>query len=280
MSERVEQETMAASTRPLFVLFGASMVQYSFDIGGWGAILADLYSRQADILLRGYAGWNTRRALEKLEEIFPQDSARQPALVIVFFGGNDSMAPHPTGLGCHVPLPECTENIRKIATHIMGLSETTRVIFISCPPVNEDMTKDLARQLAMLKSVDLPGKANDLTQRLIRSNDIARQYSEACINVCKELGLKYVDLWSTIQTRPDWRSSCLSDGLHLAPEGSIVLVEEILKVLKTADWEPSLYWKNMPLEYSDDSPYDPIFPGMNSTLNVSSFAGYRHRQWM
>jgi hypothetical protein len=32
--------------RPLFVLFGSSIVQYSFSNGGWGAALADIYARK------------------------------------------------------------------------------------------------------------------------------------------------------------------------------------------------------------------------------------------
>lgn len=39
-------------------------------------------------------------------------------MVIVYFGGNDSMLPHSTGLGPHVPLPEYIENMRKIALHL------------------------------------------------------------------------------------------------------------------------------------------------------------------
>jgi len=37
----------------------------------------------------------------------------------VYFGGNDCIPPHPSGLGPHVPLGEYIENMRKIATHIM-----------------------------------------------------------------------------------------------------------------------------------------------------------------
>jgi hypothetical protein len=32
--------------RPVFVLFGSSIVQYSFSNGGWGATLADIYARK------------------------------------------------------------------------------------------------------------------------------------------------------------------------------------------------------------------------------------------
>jgi len=37
---------MVGPTRPQFVLFGSSIVQKSFDNGGWGAILADTYARK------------------------------------------------------------------------------------------------------------------------------------------------------------------------------------------------------------------------------------------
>jgi isoamyl acetate esterase len=42
----------------------------------------------------------------------------QPSLVIVYFGGNDSMGAHPSGLGPHVPLTEYIENMKKIALHL------------------------------------------------------------------------------------------------------------------------------------------------------------------
>lgn len=37
---------MAAPARPLFVLFGSSIVQLSFSHGGWGSHLSDIYSRK------------------------------------------------------------------------------------------------------------------------------------------------------------------------------------------------------------------------------------------
>lgn len=109
-----------------------------------------------------------------------QDAEVQPSLVVVYFGGNDSMAPHPSGLGPHVPLPEYVDNMKKIALHLQviyltvithsysfsrlsslkkafqsgnniillssnrlcfcfhqSLSDSTRIIFLSCPPVDE-----------------------------------------------------------------------------------------------------------------------------------------------
>ncbi|KAL6142276.1 hypothetical protein ACLB2K_060559 [Fragaria x ananassa] len=243
---------MVGPSRPQFVLFGSSIVQYSFSNGGWGAILADLYSRKADILVRGYAGWNSRRAVQVLEQVFPKvltdqdsgsgtsyhDTTIQPSLVIVYFGGNDSMRPNPLGLGPHVPLPEYIENMRKIATHLQSLSEKTRIIFLSAPPVNEEQMREQLR----------------------------------------EMDIKAVDLCTSIQKRKDWETTCFTDGIHFSSEGSKIVAEEILKVLKEADWEPSLQWNSLATEFGEDSPYDLVGTD-GKTMNVSDDGVARLMQW-
>jgi isoamyl acetate esterase len=63
----------------------------------------------------------------------------------------------------------------------------------------------------------------------------------------------------------------LSDGVHLSIEGSEILTKEILNVIKEAKWEPSLYWKLMPAEFEEDSPYDMVsLDGMKTTINFSN----------
>ncbi|KAI3954341.1 hypothetical protein MKW92_029121 [Papaver armeniacum] len=230
---------MVGPQRPQFVLFGSSIVQLSYRNGGWGAVLADIYSRKADILLRGYNGWNSRRALEVVNQVFPKDAAVQPSLVIVYFGGNDSVAPHPTRLGPHVPLSEYIENMRKIAIHLKSLSEETRIIYLGPPPMNDERYLELKSYL--------------LSEQ-IRTNENCQIYSEACKSLCKEMGLKFVDLWTAIQKMDGWKNtSFTTDGVHLSSEGSKVVVEEILKVLKEADWMPSLYPKSLTTEFGEYS---------------------------
>jgi len=46
------------------------------------------------------------------------EQQEQPALAIVYFGGNDSHLEHESGLGPHVPLKEYIENMRKIADYL------------------------------------------------------------------------------------------------------------------------------------------------------------------
>ncbi|XVE52504.1 hypothetical protein DITRI_Ditri02bG0127300 [Diplodiscus trichospermus] len=255
---------MVGPVRPQFVLFGSSIVQLSFSNGGWGAILADVYARKADILLRGYYGWNSRRALEVLDHVFPKDAATQPSLIITYFGGNDSMGPHPSGLGPHVPLPEYIENMRKIAIHLKSLSDSTHLIFLTCPPVDEER---------VLKNT------SEVFSHLVRTNELCKTYSEACVKLCHELDVKVINLFTAFQQRDNWTTNCFTDGVHLSAEGSKIVVAEILKVLKEAEWNPSLHWKSMPTEFSDDSPYDLVAADGKTTLNPSDWTFHRAVQW-
>lgn len=43
---------------------------------------------------------------------------------------------------------------------------------------------------------------------LVRTNELCRMYSEACIELCKEMDVKVVDLWTAIQKREDWMNAC------------------------------------------------------------------------
>ncbi|ESW35533.1 hypothetical protein PHAVU_001G242700 [Phaseolus vulgaris] len=199
-----------------------------------------------------------------MDQVFPKDAATQPSLVIVYFGGNDSMGPHSSGLGPHVPLPEYIENMRKILIHIQGLSERTRIIVLSCPPVNEEKVR---------------GNTSGVLSELVRTNELCQSYSEACIKLCKELDVKVVDLFTALQKRDDWRNACFTDGIHLAAEGSKIVVKEILSVLKEADWEPCLHWKSLSTEFSENSPYDLVAADGKTTLNPSEWTFYREIQW-
>ncbi|XP_019413302.1 PREDICTED: GDSL esterase/lipase At2g38180-like [Lupinus angustifolius] len=176
------------TVRPKFVLFGSSIIQYSY-YEGWGATLAHLYARQVDIVLRGYGGWNSRTALRVLDKVFPKNAPQQPSLVIVYFGGNDATHPQQDGNGPHVPLEEYNENMRTIFIHLQSLSENTRILFLSTPPINEEQ---------------LYGDSIPLDPP--KTNESHRIYSEEGLKVCRELNIKAIDLWSAIQEeREDWK---------------------------------------------------------------------------
>nr|XP_016465128.1 PREDICTED: GDSL esterase/lipase At2g38180-like [Nicotiana tabacum] len=170
------------------------------------------------------------------------DADVKPSLVILYFGGNDSVDPEfPSS--AHVPLQEYVENMGRIALYITSLSENTRLIMLSAPPVNEEQI------------VQFYGDNRG------RYNETCRIYSEAGIKLGQELGVKVIDFWSALQERPDWLTTVFWDGMHLTKEGSDILVKKISRVLREVDWEPSLHWTKMADEFSDI--IIPLASGMN-----------------
>lgn len=61
-----------AQLRPAFLLFGDSITQRGGAVGGWAARLAERYTRRADVVNRGYSGYNTAWATHLLPLVFPQ----------------------------------------------------------------------------------------------------------------------------------------------------------------------------------------------------------------
>jgi hypothetical protein len=56
-------------------------------------------------------------------------------------------------------------------------------------------------------------------------------------------------------------------------------VEEILTILKEAEWDPCLHWKAMPTEFAEDSPYDLVTSSGLSTINPSEWFYHRKLSW-
>ncbi|CAI0445032.1 unnamed protein product [Linum tenue] len=90
--------------RPKIYLFGDSITEMSFEEAGWGASLTNHFARTADVVLRGYSGYNTRWALKVAERVFP--AAGEAVAVTVFFGANDACLPDRCSAFQHVPLEE------------------------------------------------------------------------------------------------------------------------------------------------------------------------------
>lgn len=113
----------------------------------------------------------------------------------------------------------------------------------------------------------------------IRTNEECRKYSKACLEMCLEENIKAIDLWNLIQRKDNWKNVCIfDDGIHLTAKGNEIVSNEILKVLKVAEWKPSLYWMEMPPEFGEDSSYDPI-SSFGVKTNISNIPFPYHLQW-
>ncbi|KAL3691288.1 hypothetical protein R1sor_004939 [Riccia sorocarpa] len=225
--------------RPQFVLFGDSITQRSFDISGWGASLANRYCRKADVVLRGYSGYNTLWATFLLDRLFPVESSKPPLLVTVFFGANDAGFPDRGKEAQHVPLPEYKDNLRKIVAHLKK-ANVKHIVLISPPPVDEEALLVHGRALFGEEAGELP----------VREHQRTGLYAEAAESVARETGVLSLNLWSILQKTTDWQKF-LNDGLHLSHEGNQEVFRNLVDILDDPSLKPSLQWQSFPWDYPE-----------------------------
>ncbi|XP_022720979.1 GDSL esterase/lipase At5g45920-like isoform X2 [Durio zibethinus] len=210
--------------RPKIYLFGDSITEQSFGDGGWGASLANHFSRTVDVVLRGYSGYNTRWVLKALDRVFlvaesdDSDGAAEPLAITVFFGANDACLPDRYAAFQHVPLDEYKRNLHSIVSSFKKRWPKTLILLITPPPIDED---ERLRHPYAENPSGLPE----------RTNEAAGAYAKACVETAGECGIPVVDLWTRMQQFPDWRKAYLSDGLHLTEDGNKVVFEEVVKKL-------------------------------------------------
>uniref|UniRef100_A0A7N0ZYM2 SGNH hydrolase-type esterase domain-containing protein n=1 Tax=Kalanchoe fedtschenkoi TaxID=63787 RepID=A0A7N0ZYM2_KALFE len=232
--------------RPQVVLFGDSITEQSFRSGGWGAALADSYSRKVDVLNRGYGGYNTRWALFLLHHIFPLGSPHPPAAATVFFGANDAALPGRTSERQYVPVDEYKLNLRSILLHIKKCSPDIFVVLITPPPVDEQGRKEYAISLYGEKAMKLPE----------RTNEVTGVHAKICVELGDEMGIPSIDLWSKMQQIEGWQKKCLSDGLHLTETGNGIVYQQLQKIFNE-NWHDAA---SMPSDFPHHSLIDASHP--------------------
>ncbi|CAL5052327.1 unnamed protein product [Urochloa decumbens] len=210
--------------RPRMVLFGDSITEQSFRPGGWGAALVDTYSRKADVVVRGYSGYNTRWALFLIHHIFPLDGIAPPLVTTIFFGANDAALLGRTSERQHVPVSEYKDNLKRIVNHLKDCSNSMVIVLITPPPVDEEGRERFARSMYGENARKLPE----------RTNEMAGVYAGQCIELAREMHIPCVNIWSKMQETKGWQTLYLSDGLHLTPEGNAVVHKEVVKTLRDA----------------------------------------------
>ncbi|KAG8045675.1 hypothetical protein GUJ93_ZPchr0008g11680 [Zizania palustris] len=234
--------------RPRLVLFGDSITQQSFAAGGWGAALADHFARKADVVLRGFSGYNTRWALRVLSRAMEGAAAAggpDPVAVTVFFGANDASLPDQKQAHQHVPLEEYKSNLRAICAYFKEQWPSAEIILITPPPIYEP---------ARIR--DMYGE-DDSSKLPERTNEAAGTYAQACLAVAKELNHHIIDIWTKMQQFPNWQSSALSDGLHFTPFGNSILFDCVLGTLESIGFSQESLQPDLPL-FSEMDPKDPL----------------------
>jgi lysophospholipase L1-like esterase len=182
---------------------------------GWASLLASDYARRADVLNRGYSGYNTRHAVDMLPRVFSGPPAESCLFCTIFFGANDAALP---GQLQHVPVDEYGQNLVQIVKHIRGTFQSNDfpILMITPPPFH-------AEAWMALKQFDTPG----------RDNQVAKQYGDKVKEVAAGLpNCAVVDTWSLLDGPLEKRNDYLSDGLHLNERGNRLVHQGIMEVLQ------------------------------------------------
>ncbi|KAJ1687396.1 hypothetical protein LUZ63_018786 [Rhynchospora breviuscula] len=231
--------------RPQIVLFGDAIVETSFDHGGWGASLSRTFSRKADVIVRGYDGYNTNWALFLLNQLFPLNGFTAPCATLIFFGANDSALLGRSSERQHVPQDQYKDNLKKIITHLKEQSPSMVVVLVTPLPVDELGREQHARSFYGEKKTKLPDRTNEMTG----------SYARQCLEVAREMHLPWIDLWFAMQQTSGWQK-LFFDGSQLTEEGNAFIHKEVEQVLMDA----GINAHNMQLDFPNHFDIDEANP--------------------
>lgn len=124
----MESRRSNGGRRPVIVCFGDSITQggHSPEYVGWMGRLEDFYGRKADVLNRGFSGYNTDWLCRMLNDLFLRLFRRRPpALVTIWVGANDATVESSTQ---HVPLWKFKQNLEKMVRFFRRLGRRDRKV--------------------------------------------------------------------------------------------------------------------------------------------------------
>ncbi|KAH7945740.1 hypothetical protein HPB49_015010 [Dermacentor silvarum] len=227
---------------PRIYLFGDTLTQSAFNIGGWGSVIAESFSRRCDVLARGLCGYNTRAWRHALPLVLGPDDARSVAALVLMLGTSDSADPRDPE-ATHVPLDEYADNA-------CGISYG-KIILVTPPPIDEQLW--LAHSKRRVACV----------AQALWALRVALHYRDGS----KMDGATRGPLKSDAQQVKHW-SRLLSDGINLSPAGSHKLTAVLLPVLRElVGGAPRLFPEFCDLD--PDKPEDAISAWASETCSVA-----------
>lgn len=214
--------------RPTILLLGDSLTQLCWE--GWGAHLAHVYQRRADVVNRGFAGYNTTFYLQLPDEtVFASNTRRtitntNCCLVLLWFGANDAGLP---GLADHhyVSLQDYQQNLHALIDKVQQKTACPHIMLLTPPPVHHE------QRLAFQKR-KYGDKATGKLERTLENTGL---YATACAAVARERKVACCDIYHLMMedSDKDW-STYLHDGLHFSKAGHEWLGATLVKAIQQA----------------------------------------------
>ncbi|GBN71609.1 Isoamyl acetate-hydrolyzing esterase 1 [Araneus ventricosus] len=204
---------------PKIVLFGDSLVQFSFDptSSPWAALLATRFQRVADVITRGFSGYTSRSARIILPRIFYPENILDVEAFVIFFGTNDSSGKDDAPQ-YHVPVEDYSENLEEMIKYLESIGlKKDKIILMTPGPYHGEKFLKWCEEIGRT----FPSK----------DEKIVPEYVEACLNVAKKHNLESINLYEEMKKDEDW-PRFLIDGLHFTSDGATLIYELLKPILE------------------------------------------------
>jgi len=200
---------------PSILLLGDSLTQLAFE--GWGAKLAHVYQRRADVVNRGCSGYNT----EFYKRLPLPALSGEVCLVTIFFGANDASLlnenPHH-----YVSVKDYTTNLTQLVERCQQQYNNPRILLIAPPPL--DHQKRFEYQVQRY--------GDKATGVLERTTENTKLYADACKQVAAAKNVPCCDLFEQMLAVTDY-GKFLNDGLHFSAEGHAFVGDCVLNSINS-----------------------------------------------
>ncbi|WIA38793.1 hypothetical protein OEZ86_002080 [Tetradesmus obliquus] len=184
--------------------------------GGWSTKLTSAYVRKADVINRGFSGFNTFATLLALCEITDSLSRQPVLLAIVWLGANDAALPDRRDGSAHVPLQQYSSHLRNITQQLQAAG-VQQVVLLTPPPVNE------AAPDAVKPGEGAPPRLFNTTA----------QYAAAVREAAAQTAALLLDVWQIFVQQQGWQQQLLaSDGLHLSKQGQQQVYSALMQLIE------------------------------------------------
>jgi len=265
------RSTVSFRSLPSILLFGDSITEFGFGLNGqigWASLLSSTYSRRADVVSRGFAGYNTEHAKQILPSILGTigdgggisdgraGTTRTPLLFCtVFFGANDASLPTARQ---HLALEDYCDNMREIITTIRSHIDDDPIdqhphsgpdepIVSSLSSANKNTLSPTSTHdrhptpIILFTPPPVAPKAWDhfctiTSPRPLspRSNANCKLYASALKEIGKEMDCPVVDTYQLLggDEGEEFYGRYLVDGIHLTGEGNSLVYDGLMEVIR------------------------------------------------
>lgn len=229
-------------SRAVVVVFGDSLTQRGFEPNGWAAALAAYYGRRADVLNRGYGGYNSRHGKHIMHALFPAmpntDSVRRGKylLVTLWFGTNDASSEEHRA---HVPIAEYEANMEAMVVHLQRIFHF--VVLLSPPPVHSPTRIAFQKATYGDRAYVTPQQS---TERAALYGAIAKRVADRYSVLFIDVLHLMLDQGHAVWPRFVGAGQPGGDGLHLSSEGQEFVAKQVIELIEAS----SIKIENLPME--------------------------------